>query len=137
MKKIRVKIVKYDMNKTKKRNRKNMLVNGKTEADVITQLEMIHKGEKVETIHEIVWDEEQPEQIISKRGKKIGEVLTGEVKFFDPIKGFGFIIPDNKSGELFFHASDVSNEELREGDRVEFEVREAAKGPSAIRLKLI
>jgi hypothetical protein len=59
MKEIKVKLVKYDMTKTKNRNRKDMLVDNQSEQAVITQLERIHKGEKVITIHELVWDENQ------------------------------------------------------------------------------
>jgi len=70
MTKLRIKLVKYDMDKTKKRSRKNVLVNGKTEDDVIAQLEKIHKGEKVVIIHELVWDEEQIEESIKKTEEK-------------------------------------------------------------------
>ena len=59
MKEIKVKLVKYDMTKTKNRNRKDMLVDNQSEQAGITQLERIHKGEKVITIHELVWDENQ------------------------------------------------------------------------------
>ena len=47
MNKVRVQLVKYDMTKTKNRNRKDLLVDGQTESAVIAQLERIHKGEKV------------------------------------------------------------------------------------------
>jgi hypothetical protein len=55
MAKATVELVKYDMDKTKKRKRANFSVADKTEEAVIAKLEKIHKGEKVETIHEIVW----------------------------------------------------------------------------------
>ncbi|MGK0367244.1 MAG: hypothetical protein ACI9QD_000378 [Thermoproteota archaeon] len=58
MTKVKVSLVKYDMDKTKKRNRKNFFVESKTESDVITQLEKIHKGEKVVEIKEIIWAED-------------------------------------------------------------------------------
>ena len=138
MTKLRIKLVKYDMDKTKKRSRKNLFVNDKTENDVIAQLEKIHKGEKVVIIHEIVWDVEQIEESIKKTEEKKSRLITGEVKFFDSDKGFGFIIPDDEDiEELFFYASAVSGEELRDYNEVEFEVSEGPKGPCAIHIKLL
>lgn len=54
---VMVELVKYDMDKTKKRKRKNFSVEEKTEASIIEKLERIHKGEKVVEITEIVWAE--------------------------------------------------------------------------------
>jgi hypothetical protein len=54
MRKIKVQLVKYDMTKTKNRNRKDMLVEYRSEDAVIAQLERIHKGELVTKIHEII-----------------------------------------------------------------------------------
>ena len=54
-------------------------------------------------------------------------------------KGFGFI-RDEGGIEHFFHRSSVQGavfELLREGQRVEFEVEEAAKGPRAGGVRLI
>ena len=91
MKKVRVQLVKYDMTKTKNRNRKNMLVDNQSEKSVITQLERIHKGESVVTIHELIWDEKQIKETV--RLEKIDQkhLFYGIVKFFDIEKGFGFI----------------------------------------------
>ena len=49
-------------------------------------------------------------------------------------RGFGFISRDGEEKDLFFHANElqgVSFDELREGDKVTFEVTEGDKGPSA------
>lgn len=46
-------------------------------------------------------------------------------------KGFGFIKRDNEEKDLFFHSSDLQNvkfEELREGDKLTFEVANSPKG---------
>ena len=137
MKKVRVQLVKYDMTKTKNRNRKDMLVDGQNENAVIAQLEKIHKGEKVVTIHEIVWDEKQIKEVA--RLEKIDQRLTfyGKVKFFDVEKGFGFIEPEEEMEDLFFHKSAASGEVPFEGDRVEFKINEGPKGLSAIHVKTI
>ena len=49
-------------------------------------------------------------------------------------KGFGFIKIDGQEKDLFFHSNELVNEKfdnLREGDKVTFEVAEGPKGPNA------
>jgi CspA family cold shock protein len=137
MKQVRVQFVKYDMSKTKNRNRKNMLVDNQNENAVITQLERIHKGEKVVTIHELIWDQEQIKE--TTRLDKIDQRHTfyGKVKFFDIEKGFGFILPDEDMEDLFFHLSSFSGGVPFENDRVEFKIGEGPKGPCAIHVKIL
>jgi len=69
---------------------------------------------------------DSPEDTLSER-------VQGEVKWFNPEKGFGFIAQD--SGEdLFVHYTEVhleENEFLEKGDRVELEVGPGRKGPVA------
>src|SRR4051794_11650775 len=60
--------------------------------------------------------------------------MTGTIKTLRLEKGFGFI-KDERGQEYFFHRSAVYGEgleDLREGDRVEFEVGQGAKGFSLI-----
>lgn len=50
-------------------------------------------------------------------------------------KGFGFIKRDGQEKDLFFHSNELQNvkiEELREGDKVTFEVGDSPKGPNAV-----
>jgi CspA family cold shock protein len=50
-------------------------------------------------------------------------------------KGFGFITREGQEKDLFFHSKElvgVSYDELREGDKVTFEVGEGPKGPNAV-----
>ena len=140
MAKITVELVKYDMDKTKKRKRANFIVGDKTEEAIIDKLERIHKGEKVEAIHEVVWGEEeeikeQPER--KKVEKEPGEKVTGVVKFFDHEKGFGFIKPDVNMDDLFFHATALDGKDIYDEDAVEFEVGEGPKGKIAVKIKYI
>ncbi len=137
MNKLNVKLVKYDMTKTKNRNRKDMLVDNKSEHAVRTQLERIHKGEKVVTIHEIVWDEAQIQEVDRKTQVNMEQTFTGVVKFFDMEKGFGFIAPHEEMDDLFFHKSACMENIPRDKDIVEFQVSEGPKGPSAIKVKII
>lgn len=49
-------------------------------------------------------------------------------------RGFGFIKREGADKDLFFHSNELKNVEfkdLREGDRVTFEVSESPKGPNA------
>ena len=61
-------------------------------------------------------------------------MATGTVKWFNNAKGYGFITPDEDSKDVFVHFSQIAGDgykSLNEGQRVEFEVREGAKGPEA------
>jgi cold shock protein len=60
----------------------------------------------------------------------------GTVKFFNSTRGFGFIKVDETGEELFVHKSDITGT-INENDNVEFEIREGAKGLSAVNVKVI
>lgn len=137
MKKFKVSLVKYDLTKTKNRNRKDMLVDTQTEGAVITQLERIHKGEEVLRIHEIVWDENQVKEVARQNRIDQEEVFFGKVKFFDNEKGFGFIQPDDDMDDLFFHKSACVDGVPTDKDSVEFKISEGPKGLSAIHVKIM
>jgi CspA family cold shock protein len=66
--------------------------------------------------------------------------MTGTIKKVVKDKGFGFITPDDGSDEVFFHRSRLSPkvyfEDLRDGERVQFDVRPGEKGPQAFNLRL-
>ncbi len=59
---------------------------------------------------------------------------TGTVKWFNDAKGFGFITPEDGAKDCFVHYSAIQGsgfKTLVEGDRVEFDMVQGAKGPSA------
>ena len=60
----------------------------------------------------------------------------GTVKFFNSEKGFGFIKHDDSNKETFVHVSGLINE-IKEGDKVEFDLQEGKKGMNAVNVKLI
>jgi len=59
----------------------------------------------------------------------------GTVKFFNETKGFGFITPDDNSKDVFVHVSGLQDE-IRENDRVSYEVEEGRKGPNAVNVRV-
>jgi CspA family cold shock protein len=62
---------------------------------------------------------------------------TGNVKYFDSEKNFGFITPDDGSKDIFVHGSQVEEEPLEAGDPVEFETGEGREGIEAINVRKI
>lgn len=61
---------------------------------------------------------------------------NGTVKFFNNSKGFGFITPDEGGKDVFIHQSGLIDE-IREGDKVSYEVEESPKGLNAVNVKVI
>lgn len=61
---------------------------------------------------------------------------TGTVKFFNDTKGFGFIVDDETKQDFFVHVTGLIDE-IREGDKVEFDLKEGQKGMNAIEVKVI
>jgi CspA family cold shock protein len=59
----------------------------------------------------------------------------GTVKFFNNVKGFGFILPDDGSKDVFVHQSGLIDE-INEGDKVSYEVEDGPKGLNAKNVKL-
>jgi CspA family cold shock protein len=60
----------------------------------------------------------------------------GIVKFFNSEKGFGFIKHDDSDKETFVHVSGLINE-IKEGDKVEFELQNGKKGMNAVNVTVI
>ena len=64
---------------------------------------------------------------------------TGTIKWFDPSKGYGFLIRD-KGGDLFVHLRSVQSQDrrkLKEDTRVRFSVEDTEKGPQAENIRII
>ena len=71
--------------------------------------------------------------IRGQRSRRAG-LAQGTVKWFNAEKGYGFISPDDGSGDVFVHYSAISGtgyKSLEEGQRVNFEVEQSPKGPQA------
>jgi CspA family cold shock protein len=67
-------------------------------------------------------------------------MATGTVKWFNADKGYGFITPDEGDKDLFVHFSAIQGSgyrSLAEGAKVEYEVEQGPKRPSAANLRTI
>lgn len=64
------------------------------------------------------------------------EKLTGTVKFFNEGKGFGFIKHDNNNEETFVHVSGL-RDQVKENDKVEFELQQGRKGMNAVNVRIL
>jgi CspA family cold shock protein len=59
---------------------------------------------------------------------------TGTVKWFDPVRGFGFIQPEQGNQDAFVHISAVERAGLRslaEGQKVQYELQPGRNGKEA------
>ncbi len=55
-------------------------------------------------------------------------------------RGFGFIAREGEEKDLFFHSNelvDVEFKDLKEEDKVQFEVTQSPKGPNAVKVSRV
>ena len=60
----------------------------------------------------------------------------GTVKFFNESKGFGFITEEGTNKEHFVHVSGLIDE-VRENDKVEFDLQDGRKGLNAVNVRVL
>lgn len=64
---------------------------------------------------------------------------SGTVKWFNPTKGFGFIVPENGGNDVFVHISEVEKAGLKaldEGQKVNFELQDNRGRQAAANLQV-
>ena len=64
------------------------------------------------------------------------KMQTGTVKFFNANKGFGFITPEGGGRVVFVYANGLIDE-INEGDKVSYELKEGKKGLNAVNVKVV
>ncbi len=62
--------------------------------------------------------------------------MQGTVKFFNGSKGFGFIKPDDSSEDIFVHSSGLIDD-IRENDKVEYDMERGKKGMNAVNVRIV
>jgi len=65
--------------------------------------------------------------------------MNGVIKKLISDKGFGFIAVEGQEKDLFFHSNSlvgVQFADLKEGDKVTFDVEDSPKGKNAVNVKL-
>ena len=68
--------------------------------------------------------------------EKFDPVRNGRVSFYNPSKGFGFIVDEVTREKYFTHVSGLIDE-IIENDRVSFELEKGKRGMNAVRVKKI
>ena len=66
-------------------------------------------------------------------------MATGTVKWFNPTKGFGFIVPSDGSKDVFVHVSAVQRaglQTLDEGQKVNYEIATERGRSAAVNLQV-
>ncbi|MBE9586630.1 cold shock domain-containing protein [Mucilaginibacter sp. JRF] len=61
-------------------------------------------------------------------------VRNGKVAFFNDSKGYGFIKDQLTQESIFVHINGIL-EQIKENDKVTFEIEQGAKGPNAVKVK--
>lgn len=67
-------------------------------------------------------------------------MARGKVKWFNDLKGYGFITSDMNSQDLYVHHSEIKKngyKTLKVGEQVEFEVAESPQGLQATNVVLV
>ncbi len=69
-----------------------------------------------------------------------GRTLTGRVKWFDPAKGYGFVITDLGGPDILLHANVLRNfgqSSVADGSRIELVTQETDRGIQAVEILAI
>jgi cold shock protein len=76
--------------------------------------------------------------VITEENVINGFLMEGKVKWYDAVKGFGFIHTE-EGKDIFVHRSGVKDAQfgLEQDQAVQFEVKESDRGPVAFNVEVI
>jgi CspA family cold shock protein len=69
-----------------------------------------------------------------------GPMVEGKVKFFNDQKGFGFVMPDNGSGDIYLHASALRRsgvQAVEPDQRIRYSTRQGNKGVEVDKVEIL
>ena len=69
-----------------------------------------------------------------------GPMVEGKIKFFNDQKGFGFVMPDNGSGDIYLHASALRRsgvQQVEPDQRIRYSTRQGNKGVEVDKVEII
>lgn len=69
-----------------------------------------------------------------------GPMVEGKIKFFNDQKGFGFVMPDSGSGDIYLHASALRRsgvQAVEPDQRIRYSTRQGNKGVEVDRVEII
>jgi cold shock protein len=84
-------------------------------------------------------EEQRPMPIASAPASSGAQEGLGTVKWYNVVKGFGFVMPDAGGEELFLHRSVVEQaglSQLEDGTRVRSQITRGKKGPQVSTIAL-
>ncbi|WP_270939365.1 cold-shock protein, partial [Falsiroseomonas oryzae] len=64
--------------------------------------------------------------------------VNGTVKWFDQVRGFGFVTPDDGGQDVFLHSSVLQRAgkvDVQQGEKVALDVRDGQRGRQAVSIK--
>lgn len=100
-------------------------------ASLVCDITQGPRGPQVAAIHSVE---------IPEGGAVEGAVVLGTVKFYDPVRGFGFVIPDDGGPDVFVSGRSLQNsgvQNLETSQRVRVSTSMGKKGPMAESVELI
>jgi cold shock CspA family protein len=81
-----------------------------------------------------VFNQEEIQVSVPKQeARQQAAIKTGTVTYYNHAKGFGFINDDETKQRVFLHNSQLSTS-VMENDRVQYEIENSIKGPSAVNI---
>ncbi|MFV2091784.1 MAG: cold-shock protein [Hyphomicrobiales bacterium] len=102
------------------------------QADALHQTDLVGQGEQGEQSEQLRQDQLDQDSV-----EATGFEMVGIVKWFDPVKGFGFVVPEGGGTDVLLHSSCLRQfgyQSVTEGARVTVKVIERPKGLQAVEI---